>query len=91
MAPVSIGVNIDIHRIGRVDLAEQADVAVIGGGQSGPAATHALRGQGLQPVVLEASERAGCRGDSAAHHRLLAPHPRASTPPLATLVRRMST
>ncbi|MFE9021014.1 flavin-containing monooxygenase [Streptomyces sp. NPDC007808] len=37
---------------------EQVDVAVIGGGQSGLAAAHALRGQGLQPVVLEASERA---------------------------------
>ncbi|MEU3228050.1 NAD(P)/FAD-dependent oxidoreductase [Streptomyces sp. NPDC006976] len=37
---------------------EHVDVAVIGGGQSGLAAAHALRGQGLQPVVLEASERA---------------------------------
>ncbi|MFC7845795.1 flavin-containing monooxygenase [Streptomyces sp. NPDC057382] len=37
---------------------EQVDVAVIGGGQSGLAAAHALRGQGLQPVVLEASEQA---------------------------------
>ncbi|MEW2247912.1 NAD(P)/FAD-dependent oxidoreductase [Streptomyces sp. NPDC006975] len=37
---------------------EHVDVAVIGGGQSGLAAAHALRMQGLQPVVLEASERA---------------------------------
>ncbi|MGP4046874.1 flavin-containing monooxygenase [Streptomyces sp. 2A115] len=34
------------------------DVAVIGGGQSGLAAAHALRRQALQPVVLEASEQA---------------------------------
>ncbi|MCC9710613.1 NAD(P)/FAD-dependent oxidoreductase [Streptomyces sp. MNU76] len=37
---------------------EHADVAVIGGGQSGLAAAHALRERGLEPVVLEASERA---------------------------------
>ncbi|WP_319594165.1 NAD(P)-binding domain-containing protein [Streptomyces sp. ID05-04B] len=37
---------------------EQIDVAVVGGGQSGLAAAQALRGQGLRPVVLEASERA---------------------------------
>ncbi|GLW47447.1 monooxygenase [Streptomyces sp. NBRC 14336] len=37
---------------------EQVDVAVIGGGQSGLAAAHAVRRRGLQPVVLEASERA---------------------------------
>ncbi|MCZ4507437.1 NAD(P)-binding domain-containing protein [Streptomyces sp. ActVer] len=37
---------------------EQVDVAVIGGGRSGLAAAHALRAQGLQPVVLEASEQA---------------------------------
>jgi putative flavoprotein involved in K+ transport len=37
---------------------EYVDVAVIGGGQSGLAAAHALRRQGLQPVVLEASEQA---------------------------------
>lgn len=37
---------------------EQIDVAVIGGGQSGLAAAYALRGYGLRPVVLEASERA---------------------------------
>ncbi|MFF1306546.1 flavin-containing monooxygenase [Streptomyces sp. NPDC058307] len=37
---------------------EQIDVAVIGGGQAGLAAAHALHGQGLRPVVLEASERA---------------------------------
>ncbi|GCB52278.1 NAD(P)/FAD-dependent oxidoreductase [Streptomyces sp. NL15-2K] len=36
---------------------DRIDVAVIGGGQSGLVAAHALRGQGLQPVVLEASER----------------------------------
>lgn len=34
-----------------------ADVIVIGGGQSGLATAHALRQQGLQPVVLEASDR----------------------------------
>jgi putative flavoprotein involved in K+ transport len=37
---------------------EHVDVVVIGGGQSGLAAAHALRGRGLRPVVLEASERA---------------------------------
>ncbi|WP_432044054.1 NAD(P)-binding protein [Streptomyces cadmiisoli] len=37
---------------------ERVEVAVIGGGQSGLAAVHALRGQGLQPVVLEASHQA---------------------------------
>ncbi|MEV7121256.1 flavin-containing monooxygenase [Kitasatospora griseola] len=36
---------------------EIVDVAVIGGGQSGLAAAHALRHYGLTPVVLEASER----------------------------------
>ncbi|MGW0839376.1 flavin-containing monooxygenase [Streptomyces sp. NPDC002787] len=36
---------------------EQVDVAVIGGGQSGLAAAHALRRQGREPVVLEASDR----------------------------------
>lgn len=34
------------------------DVAVIGAGQSGLAAAHCLLGVGLEPVVLEASERA---------------------------------
>lgn len=37
---------------------EHVEVAVIGGGQSGLAAAHALRTRGLRPVVLEASERA---------------------------------
>ncbi|MDK1342034.1 NAD(P)/FAD-dependent oxidoreductase [Streptomyces sp. 378] len=37
---------------------EHVDVVVIGGGQSGLAAAHALREQGLHPVVLEASEQA---------------------------------
>ncbi|WP_425247505.1 flavin-containing monooxygenase [Streptomyces sp. NEAU-NA10] len=37
---------------------ERIDVALIGGGQSGLAAAYALRGQGLRPVVLEASEQA---------------------------------
>ncbi|AVH56486.1 MULTISPECIES: NAD(P)-binding domain-containing protein [Streptomyces] len=36
---------------------ERVDVAVIGGGQSGLAAAHALRREGLVPVVLEASDR----------------------------------
>ena len=34
---------------------EHVDVMVIGGGQSGLAAAHALRNQGLAPVILEAS------------------------------------
>ncbi|MGW6316431.1 flavin-containing monooxygenase [Streptomyces sp. NPDC055099] len=37
---------------------EQIDVAVIGGGQSGLAAAHALRRQGVRPMVLEASRQA---------------------------------
>ncbi|MET9358391.1 NAD(P)/FAD-dependent oxidoreductase [Streptomyces sp. NPDC006617] len=37
---------------------EHVDVAVIGGGQSGPATAHALRRRGLEPVVLEASAQA---------------------------------
>ncbi|WP_405447274.1 flavin-containing monooxygenase [Streptomyces erythrochromogenes] len=37
---------------------EHAEVAVIGGGQSGLAAAHALAGAGLKSVVLEASDRA---------------------------------
>ncbi|WP_326811080.1 NAD(P)/FAD-dependent oxidoreductase [Streptomyces scopuliridis] len=37
---------------------ERLDVAVIGGGQSGLAAAHALRGRGRKPVVLEASDQA---------------------------------
>ncbi|MFF2955912.1 flavin-containing monooxygenase [Kitasatospora sp. NPDC057965] len=37
---------------------ETFDVAVIGGGQSGLAAAHALRARGVTPVVLEASGRA---------------------------------
>lgn len=53
-----MSVNIDIHQIQGIGIVERVDVAVIGGGQSGLAAAHALRGQGLQPVVLEASERA---------------------------------
>lgn len=36
---------------------EHIEVAVIGGGQSGLAAAHALLRQGLQPVVLGASDR----------------------------------
>ncbi|MDW8806535.1 NAD(P)/FAD-dependent oxidoreductase [Streptomyces scabiei] len=41
---------------------EHIDVAVIGGGQSGLAAAHALLRRGLRPVVLEASGRtAGSR------------------------------
>ncbi|WP_326793825.1 NAD(P)/FAD-dependent oxidoreductase (plasmid) [Streptomyces sp. NBC_00841] len=37
---------------------EHVDVAVIGGGQSGLATAHALRQWGVEPVVLEASDRA---------------------------------
>ncbi|MFC6064108.1 flavin-containing monooxygenase [Streptomyces ochraceiscleroticus] len=37
---------------------EHVDVAVIGGGQSGLAAAHALRQRGVAPVVLEASGQA---------------------------------
>lgn len=52
-----MSVNIDIHR-SRVGLfMEHIDVAVIGGGQSGLAAAHALLRRGLRPVVLEASDR----------------------------------
>ncbi|WP_328724509.1 NAD(P)-binding domain-containing protein [Streptomyces sp. NBC_00259] len=36
---------------------ERLDVAIIGGGQSGLAAAHAVRQQGLAPVVLEASAK----------------------------------
>ena len=36
---------------------EHVDVVVIGGGQSGLAAAHALREQGLAPVILEVSEQ----------------------------------
>ncbi|MGW3507069.1 flavin-containing monooxygenase [Streptomyces sp. NPDC000994] len=36
---------------------ERLDVVVVGGGQSGLAAAHALRAEGLKPVVLEASDR----------------------------------
>lgn len=53
-----MSVNIDIHQIQGVVVVDHIDVAVIGGGQSGLATAHALRRQGLQPVVLEASERA---------------------------------
>ncbi|WP_374777413.1 NAD(P)-binding protein [Streptomyces sp. NBC_01310] len=37
---------------------EHVEAVVIGGGQSGPAAAHALVRAGLKPVVLEASARA---------------------------------
>ncbi|EST38754.1 FAD-dependent oxidoreductase [Streptomycetaceae bacterium MP113-05] len=37
---------------------EHVDVVVIGGGQSGLAAAHALLGRRLRPVLLEASDRA---------------------------------
>ncbi|MDX3534681.1 FAD-dependent oxidoreductase [Streptomyces sp. MB09-01] len=37
---------------------EHVDVAVIGGGQSGPAAAYALARRGRAPVILEASDRA---------------------------------
>ncbi|GLZ15770.1 hypothetical protein Acsp04_60050 [Actinomadura sp. NBRC 104425] len=36
---------------------ETIDALVIGGGQSGPAAAHALRAAGLAPVIAEASDR----------------------------------
>jgi len=39
-------------------LMQHIHVAVIGGGQSGLAAAHALLRRGLRPVVLEASDRA---------------------------------
>ncbi|WP_308315894.1 NAD(P)-binding domain-containing protein [Streptomyces sp. CC228A] len=39
-------------------LIERVDVAVVGGGQSGLAAVHALRERGFTPVVLEASAQA---------------------------------
>ncbi|MFE1440124.1 flavin-containing monooxygenase [Streptomyces sp. NPDC058739] len=56
MAPVSIDVNIDVHRFG-AGFMEHVDVAVIGG-QTGLAAAHSLLREGFTPVVLEASERA---------------------------------
>ena len=37
---------------------QHVDIVVIGGGQSGLATAHALRKQGFQPVVLEASQEA---------------------------------
>ncbi len=39
-------------------LIERVDVAVVGGGQSGLAAVHALRERGFTPVVLESSAQA---------------------------------
>ncbi|MEU9672115.1 NAD(P)/FAD-dependent oxidoreductase [Streptomyces parvus] len=45
---------------------EHIDVAVIGGGQSCLATTHALLRRGLRPVVLEASDRAA--GSWPRHH-----------------------
>ncbi|MFD9215744.1 NAD(P)-binding protein [Streptomyces sp. NPDC059544] len=50
---------------------EHADVAVIGGGQSGVAAACALRERGLKPVVPEASEKPGLL--AALQPRLLSP------------------
>ncbi len=50
-----MNVNIDVYR--NWVLMEYVDVAVIGGGQSGLAAAHALLRHGLRPVVLEASDR----------------------------------
>ncbi|MFD5338066.1 hypothetical protein [Streptomyces hawaiiensis] len=41
-------VNIDIHRNQKFVL-EHVDVAVIGGGQSGSATAHALRGRAFSP------------------------------------------
>jgi putative flavoprotein involved in K+ transport len=50
-------VNIDMHRNQGDGFMEYTDVAVIGGGQSGLAAAHALLWRGLRPVVPEASGR----------------------------------
>ncbi|MFD8469498.1 FAD-dependent oxidoreductase [Streptomyces cyaneofuscatus] len=41
---------------------EHINVAVIGGGQSGLATARALLGRGLQPMVVEASDRAAGSG-----------------------------
>jgi putative flavoprotein involved in K+ transport len=55
VSSVLIFVNISKCRINKGIGMQHVDVAVIGGGQSGLAAAHALRTQGLTPVILEAS------------------------------------
>lgn len=55
VSSVLILVNISKCRINKGIGMQHVDVAVIGGGQSGLAAAHALHAQGLKPVILEAS------------------------------------
>ncbi|MFF0204545.1 hypothetical protein [Streptomyces sp. NPDC005017] len=76
MAPVSIGVNIDIHRFG-LGLMEHVDVAAIGG-QTGPAAAHSLLREGPTPWSWRL--RSGRRGRGPAILTLFPPA-RYSPPP----------
>ena len=58
MAPASMSVNIDIHQTQRVGVVEHIDVAVIGVASPDWPPRMPFARQGLQPVVLEASQQA---------------------------------